>query len=111
MAAAPDPFTWDTLGTIGGAILACTIVPNVLAKIVNMSGQVRAGIATVLALVIEVGLVFTHEGDQGWQVVVVAVLNGFLVAAATLGVNTASTSQQLGITASTSPSALLIRWL
>ena len=90
-----DLFTKESLFTLQGAALACVLVPNVLGKIIRIHPNVRA----LLALIIGTGLQLlaakatpSHD-NMTW---VVAVLNGFLVAGAALGVaSTAPPAAQL----------------
>ena len=87
-----DPFTYSSLMTIGGGALAATVVPNVLGLIITLAGRVRAAIALVVGLAIQVTAATQVPDKDTPEIWVVAVLNGFLVAATALGINQVGTA-------------------
>lgn len=87
-----DPFTWITLQTIAGGALACTIVPNVLGMIFLLPKPARAGIALAVGLAIQLAAASQVEAKETPELWLVAVLNGFLVAATALGINQTGTA-------------------
>lgn len=89
---AQDPFTYSSLMTIGGGALAATVVPNVLGMIVALPRPARAAIALVVGLAIQVVAAARVPDKDGPEIWIVAVLNGFLVAATALGINQVGTA-------------------
>jgi uncharacterized membrane protein YgcG len=82
-------FTSQSLFTLQGSALAAFLVPNVLGKVLKLAGRLRAGISLAISLVLQIVVASSTDGKNGttW---IVAVLNGFLVAASALGVNQAA---------------------
>lgn len=88
---ASELFTWESLVTLQGSALACYLVANVLGKLIPPLPDVgRAWIAFLLALGIQIALTLSSE-DPTAQTWIVAILNGFLIAASALGLNQVTT--------------------
>lgn len=87
-----DPFTYSSLMTIGGGALAATVVPNVLGLIVALPRPARAGIALAVGLAIQLVAATQVTAKESPEIWIVAILNGFLVAATALGINQVGTA-------------------
>jgi hypothetical protein len=104
-------FTWASLGTFHGSALAAVIIPNVLGKVFGFPGRARLIIAFSVALILQVVLAAFAEGD-GAEKWIVAIFNGFLVAASALGVNQSTVSAtEEGFEASQTPRRFRRSWL
>jgi hypothetical protein len=79
-------FTPASLLTLQGSAAAAYLVPNVLGKMMTIGGRGRAWIAFVIAMGLSLLALTLLEKVEpiNW---VVAVINGFLIAASALGIN------------------------
>jgi hypothetical protein len=101
-------FTWESLATLGGSVLATVIVTNSIASIAGAAYTklMRRLTALALAMACQLGAAaFAAGGGQKW---IVAILNGFLVYTSALGLN----QQAVGVTSTTLPdTGVFRRWL
>lgn len=81
-----DAITWESLTTVGGGSIAITLVTNVLGSLVPGFDGLRKYVAFVLALALSVG-VAANLPDASMSKWILAVLNGFLIYATSVGLN------------------------
>jgi hypothetical protein len=81
-------FTWESLGTLQGAVAATLIVTNVLGSVIGASfDKWRKWVAFLFAISLELGLAWAAAGEDSFQKWFIALLNGFLVYASAVGIN------------------------